>query len=141
MSLTQHDLQSIKDIVQESVQESETRLESKLTDKIDESEKRLEGKLTKKIRNSEGRLEKRLKEFVMNELSTQLESQLSSHFRIQKIVLDTEFRKINTKFDDLNSRMSKGFVQEDKHLHKHDIQIATLTERVDDIDERMPLHS
>lgn len=122
MSLTTNDLQSIKGIVQES----ETRLESKLT---------------KKIRSSEGRLEKRLKEFVMNELSTQIESQLSSHFKIQKIVLDTQFRAIDSRFDNLEKRMEAGFERVGKHLYEHGIEIETLKERVGDIEERMPLHS
>ena len=77
--------------------------------------------------------ESRMKKFVKEELT--------SEFKIQKMVLDTEFRKVNTKIDDLDIRMSKGFEQKSEHLHEHDIQIATLNERVDEIAVRLPLNA
>ncbi|MDA1317025.1 MAG: hypothetical protein O3B87_03295 [bacterium] len=66
---------------------------------------------------------------------------IASQFRIQNIVLDTRFRSIDSRFDSLEKRMSEGFSKTNKYLHERDVEIETLKERVDHIEEQIPLAS
>jgi len=78
---------------------------------------------------------------IVKETENKLEKRIRSEFAIQNIMLDTKFRSIDSRFDNLEKRMEAGFERVGKRLYEHDIEIETLKERVDDIDERMPLHS
>lgn len=99
MALTKKDLQSIKGIVDNSIENAITSSEAKM------------------------------KQYI------------ASQFRIQNMVLDTQFREIHSKLDEHDDRMTRGFSEANKRLHEHDVEIETLKERVDDVEEQMPLHS